>query len=325
MSAIQPSIPPWRHLALRLREPEQFGDALSGARLVADFLAPQKLPACVEQFQSPDWAFDFHEAHVKARIHGPTPPGWATFGIMRSPAPSSWYGQASAEGVLVCTPPGEEIDGWIAPGFRCMAVSVPATVWEQCRSLAGRESARFGSGTIRHLSAPVYAAIESRMQALLQLLRTAPSTPHLCNFAAREAADFARQIVTLAWERGGSEPPSSDSARNRVRLARRAEVWLREHLGEPVRIPDVCLALGVSRRELEYAFRATLDQSPREFLQSMRLNEIRRALRQAERSVTEVALEHGVTHLSRFAACYRQLFGEAPSTTAKLPPTRGSR
>jgi len=325
MLAIHPSSPPWRHLVLRLRDPEQFGSALSGTRLIADFLAPQKLPAGVEQFQAPGWAFDFHEAHVKARIHGPVPPGWASLGLMRSPAPSTWYGQTGARGVLACTPPGEEIDGWIAPGFRCMAVGVPVAVWEQCRALAGRESARLSSGFVQHLSPSVYAAIESRMEALLRLLRTAPTAPALRDFAAREAADFAMEIVGLAWERGGAETSSRDSLRNRIRLTRRAEAWLREHLAEPVRIPDVCLALGVSRRELEYAFRSALDQSPREVLQSMRLNAIRRALRRAERSVTEVALEHGVMHLSRFAASYRQLFGETPSATAKLPPLRGSR
>jgi transcriptional regulator GlxA family with amidase domain len=50
------------------------------------------------------------------------------------------------------------------------------------------------------------------------------------------------------------------------------------YLAEPVRVPDLCLALQVSRREVEYAFLALFDVSPHEFLHTLRLNAIRRVL-----------------------------------------------
>ena len=85
----------------------------------------------------------------------------------------------------------------------------------------------------------------------------------------------------------------------------------------PVQIPDVCTALKVSRRELEYAFRSTFDQSPRDFLQALRLNAIRRELLRCDTPIIDVAYQHGMTHLGRFAASYRQLSGEKPSQTAR--------
>jgi AraC family ethanolamine operon transcriptional activator len=92
---------------------------------------------------------------------------------------------------------------------------------------------------------------------------------------------------------------------------------MRDHLAEPIRVPDVCLALSVSRRELEYAFRATFDQSPRDFLHALRLNAIRRALLRGDvrAPIVHIALDHGITHPGRFAADYRALFGEPPSET----------
>ena len=73
-------------------------------------------------------------------------------------------------------------------------------------------------------------------------------------------------------------------------------------------------------RQLEYAFRTVFDQSPRDYLQTLRLNAIHRTLRRSERggsSVMHIALDHGVTHLGRFAANYRALFGEKPSETKR--------
>ncbi len=318
MSAADTTSPAFLHQVHRLSDPEQFGIAVSGARMVADFLSPQKEPTIVEQFQTPGWTLDFHEAHVKARLFAPLPSGWAALGLMRSPAISSWYGITAGQGVLLCNPPGEPIDGWISPGFACMAVNVPPAVWERCRMLAGIERCGFGNFTAFHLPPPVFQRIERQLLATRHLLRTAAATPGLAKLAMHEAAGFATDMVTSAWELSAKAEPPRDSIRNRMRLARRAESWMRAHLAEVVQVADVCAALRVSRRELEYAFRTAFDQSPRAFLHALRLNAIRRTLRRNEMPVTQVALDHGVTHLGRFAASYRSLFGESPSRTARL-------
>ncbi len=284
--------------------------------MAADFLSPQKEPTIVEQFQTPDWALDFHEAHVKARLFAPLPPGWTSLGLMRGTAASSWYGVAGNQGVLVCNPPGEPIDGWISPGFTCLAVSVPLGVWEQCRTLAGIEHPEFSRFTAFHLPPPVYQRVERQLLSIQHLLRNAADAPKLAGLAARDAAEFATSMVTGAWELSSSAEPPLDSFRNRIRLARTAEGWMRAHLAGAIQVTDVCLALRVSRRELEYAFRTTFHQSPRAFLQALRLNAIRSVLRRTSMPVTRVALDHGVTHLGRFAANYRSLFGESPSNTA---------
>jgi AraC family transcriptional regulator, ethanolamine operon transcriptional activator len=307
---------PYRHLVHQFSDPEQYSIAVSGATLAADFLSPQKLPARVEQFQSPGWTLDFHDTEVRARILCPIPPGWVSIGFIRTRGTSSWYGVRDTAGLLACTPPGEAIDGCIEPGFACMAVNVPVSVWERCRALAGIERASFG-GVALPLPPPVFAQIERRLRATRHALRLAPVAPHHGAFAAREAVDLATHVAVTMWELSSRLAPPRDSLRNRTRLARRAEAWMRDHLAEPVQIPEVCLALHVSRRELEYAFRTAFDQSPRDFLQALRLNAIRRTLRRAEAPLTQVAFDHGVTHLGRFAAHYHALFGERPSETAR--------
>jgi AraC family ethanolamine operon transcriptional activator len=85
-------------------------------------------------------------------------------------------------------------------------------------------------------------------------------------------------------------------------------------------VTEICRALGVSRRTLEYAFRDALGTSPRAYF-------IQRALERAhyklqastpdDRTVTEVATEFGFWHLGRFSTTYRAAFGETPSQTLR--------
>lgn len=320
------AMPAFRHQVHHLRAPEEFGLAVSGASLVADFIAPQALPTRVEQFQSPGWSLDLHQAHVKARVHAELPPGWASLGLMRGSSPSSWYGIEAKPGTLVCNPPGVPIDGCFSPGFTCLAVGVPAEVWNRCRELAGVGGFSFDRLTTHQLPAPLYARVQRKLTATLELLYRVESEPLLADFAAREAADFVTDTVTMAWELSAPGVSCRDWPCNRGRVARAAEAWMRAHLAEPIHVTDVCLALRVSRREIEYAFRSVFDQSPRDYLQKLRLNAVRRALQRgdgARDAVTRAALDHGITHLGRFSAHYRALFGESPSATRRSRAVAG--
>jgi AraC-like DNA-binding protein len=314
------SAPAFRHRTHRLSDPSEFGLAVTGAHLAADFLAPQSAPAIIEQFQSPGWALDFHEAEVKARICGPLEPGWASLGLMRGKTESCFHGFAVEPGVLVCNPPGEGIDGQIAPGFECTAVNVPLSLWEQCRELAGVQRSSFGSVVAHRLPPALYANFVHRLRAIRSQLRSA-RTPEAMFVASLAAKEITTELATLAWQLSAApESPRRDALRNRTRLARRAETWMRERLADAVQVPDACQALRVSRRELEYAFRWTFDTSPRDFLQALRLNAIRRALQHGDgesETVSRLALDHGITHFGRFSQHYRTLFGESPSETRR--------
>jgi len=121
-----------------------------------------------------------------------------------------------------------------------------------------------------------------------------------------------------------AELPTCASSRQRiVRLARE---YMQAHAESVITVPDLCEAAHTSRRALQYAFEDQLQVSPITYLRCMRLNRARRdLLRQASRGVGavgvgDVAARWGFWHLSRFAADYRNLFGELPSAT--LGPCR---
>jgi AraC family ethanolamine operon transcriptional activator len=179
------------------------------------------------------------------------------------------------------------------------------------------------------LPASLYAAVERQLHSLRSRLRHAAAISNISAFAVRQAEEFVISIAAAAWELKEPMTFPRESLRNRARLALRAEEWMRGHLHEPVQMPDVCHAMRVSRRELECAFRCTFNESPRCYLEALRLNIIRRTLRHANPdhdTVIRLAHAHGITHFGRFAKTYRSLFGENPHLTlhkcCNQPPSK---
>ena len=318
----QTPTPLFEHTAKLITEPSGFDDALSGTTLHVDFLSGPSIPARIERFQADSWSLDMGEIHVKARARAALPPGWGSLGFMLGAAHSVWQGIKTESGALMCNPPGGDgPDGQVTPGFAWAAVGVPIKLWENCQAISGAEVAWNGRPKIWHSQLPqaIFSILAQQLRETCQLLKFALVRPELASFADRAALEFVTNIATHSWEAVIADHRVPLTSYNRSRLARRAEAWMHDRLTEPIRIPDICLALHVSRRELEYAFRSTFDTSPQDFLNKLRLNAIHRALLRADpsTSITRIAFEYGITHLGRFAAAYHRLFGQKPSDTLR--------
>jgi AraC family ethanolamine operon transcriptional activator len=115
-------------------------------------------------------------------------------------------------------------------------------------------------------------------------------------------------------------PPSSYGAFSRTQIVRRAREFILSRIDEPLQIMDICRALGVSRRVLQYSFQDVLDTNPVAYLRLLRLNGARRDLLGAgtrAQSVQDVQARWGFWHGSRFSAEYKRMYGELPSETLR--------
>ncbi len=104
------------------------------------------------------------------------------------------------------------------------------------------------------------------------------------------------------------------------RIVKLAEDHAAAHLGDHLYVGDLCVALGVSERTLEYAFAKVMHLSPIAFLRRLRLHRVRQALRAATRGSTTVSIEAlngGFSHFGEFSRDYRDCFGELPSETLR--------
>lgn len=98
---------------------------------------------------------------------------------------------------------------------------------------------------------------------------------------------------------------------------RRAMRYMDEHAHDPITVEDVALAVHISTRGLQYAFRRATGLTPMAYLRRVRLSRAHVDLQSPEGgSVAAVARRWGFPHVSRFAAYYRDAYGRNPSRTA---------
>ena len=103
-------------------------------------------------------------------------------------------------------------------------------------------------------------------------------------------------------------------------VVERAEAYMRANLGAPVPLPELSRIVGVSERGLRNAFYCVRGMSPMRCLAAERLQGVRRALTDSDAkpvTVTSVATDYGFYELGRFAALYKEAFGEVPSETLR--------
>jgi AraC-like DNA-binding protein len=102
-------------------------------------------------------------------------------------------------------------------------------------------------------------------------------------------------------------------------VVRRAERFIIDNAGASITVTDVADHLGISLRSLQVGFRQWRETTPTAFLRQVRLQLVRDELLRSgqEANVTTIALRHGFSHLGRFSAQYRSVFGEDPSATLR--------
>lgn len=109
-------------------------------------------------------------------------------------------------------------------------------------------------------------------------------------------------------------------------VIRRAIAEMRAHLMEPLTMPEVADAAGVSIRGLQMAFQRQLDVSPLLHLRQLRLEAARSALVDEAAigtTVADIARRFGYANSGRFSTHYRDEYGESPGGT--LQRIRGTR
>ena len=126
-------------------------------------------------------------------------------------------------------------------------------------------------------------------------------------------------FISLLLERGTTnQQQHTPTAHHRRKILRKSDEFIRSHVEHKFSLLELCQAVGVSKRSLQYAFQENYDMTPRAYLKTLRLNQARRDLMQGNpntTSVTTIAFKHGCFHLGRFALEYAKHFGEKPSET----------
>jgi AraC family ethanolamine operon transcriptional activator len=162
--------------------------------------------------------------------------------------------------------------------------------------------------------APNQRAIRQECKKLLTLIRCKRFLVSNSLFAPTQEMEIVEQLLRTV-----KEPKPCPVGPSRRQAAKRAAEYLVANMANAVSMADVCKAAKVTERTLLLGFHEVFGVPPKSFHKSLRLNRVNLDLRRAlpGTTVTEAAVRWGFTHLSRFAADYRQMFGELPNETLR--------
>ena len=96
------------------------------------------------------------------------------------------------------------------------------------------------------------------------------------------------------------------------RVLTQAREYIEEHITEPITMADLCRYTGASLSTIEKVFRRELQMPPTVYIRTRRLDAVRRVLVNDESNgeyISQIATDHGFSHLGRFSIAYRALFG----------------
>jgi AraC-like DNA-binding protein len=98
----------------------------------------------------------------------------------------------------------------------------------------------------------------------------------------------------------------------------KAREILHENIDNIYMINDLVEDLHISPRTLQHHFQKKLGLTPKQYLQQLRLDAVRKELLAGDpnlSNISDIALKYGFFHASHFGAVYKKVFGETPSQT----------
>jgi AraC family ethanolamine operon transcriptional activator len=160
------------------------------------------------------------------------------------------------------------------------------------------------------------ASTFNNFQLYLSQLLQAQGSRWSSNTQAIILEDAVLNLLSLAQK----SPAPHLASHQRERIMQRVKAYLTEsRLKTPVTVSELSAAVHVSRRTLQYTFTQCCDMTPKQYIQIIRLNQVKRALLDLgqHQTIAEVAFDYGFFHLGQFCSDYKRLFCETPSETRR--------
>lgn len=129
-------------------------------------------------------------------------------------------------------------------------------------------------------------------------------------------------VMDSVRSEGLPQPPPSLAIGVRDPRIRQAALIMEQSLGSPLTMARLARRMGLSRRQLERAFKAETGQSPASFLAELRLERADWMIRSGNLQFTRIAEVAGFADSSHLTRSYRKRFGRTPSQAREFPDER---
>lgn len=189
------------------------------------------------------------------------------------------------------------------PGPRTSLTNSPFTrrdvrvIDERLRATAWRVLP-LGQGLTAHVA---------RLLTLKRAFEHDPRTPLL-------SAGLRTHVCAIILEAACGPMPASTptSSTGPAALMAAAHAYLLDHLGEPVRIPDLVRHMGFSRSHLFALFKTATGMTPNDYFLRLRLGVAQQQLARSADTITAIALRTGFSSSQYFSNVFRKYTGQTP-------------
>ncbi|UTW13409.1 AraC family transcriptional regulator [Marinobacterium rhizophilum] len=179
---------------------------------------------------------------------------------------------------------------------------------------AGEDHAFAGAVDNRFIVADIPVALAPLLQRLPAFVTLDDSLGRYIRFLQTEleqggSAVMRRQMLLLLIELLNERHGAAAALDRRLRAA---QVWMDEHLEQPVTLGQVAAAAHISPRQLSALFRQTLAMTPQQYLLERRMQTAWALLEAGELSIQRIAERVGYSSLAAFSDRFRRHFGKSP-------------
>lgn len=258
----------------------------------------------------------------KLRQHGEAPPGLITLGILVNPKSRiHWRNHEITGDVLFIFPQDGELDCITYDDFDVFPLSLSEEFLNQTCELFELPDIKtlINKNEVFQCDPKKLTELRSWLQSIYDQLMTGTVAIRNTHYLKQIERDLADRLVRMLGEH--QQPAIKINLRKRDIALRTAENYIAESGTDVITISELCSAVGVSERTLEYAFQERYNMTPKKYTLIHRLNNVRKQLRRAEPIVghiSEIAHQYGFWHMGQFSADYKKLFRELPSETLKV-------
>ncbi|HZY88105.1 MAG TPA: helix-turn-helix domain-containing protein [Gemmataceae bacterium] len=319
IQAVPAPVPPFA-LSVRTVDFDELAQGIPGWDAVFSQVSPGPFRGEFDFLQLGAVAFCRIAANREILARGAHRPGAFGFGVPTLRQETSLLsGQPVHDGQVIFLGPDDTLDQKTCADYQAVFVEVEAadflagvgalTRRDVQADLAGKSLLSPSPGASRRLAAFIRQVFEAA-RTDRDALTCSEVQRRLCHGLLSRLAE----VIT--------DPEGPDACPRRLssrrQLVAEAEALMGSRPWGALTMSGLCRELEVSERSLHYAFRDVLGQTPMAYYRHKRLNAVRRLLKQAgslQTTVAEVGRAWGFWHTGQFAADYRRLFGEIPSTT----------
>jgi len=259
------------------------------------------------------------EFEASTRQNTMPPAGQISFGLPSRPQQCGTIGRRrlySESLTAICGESGMEVSSRAGFGVYTLSFEEASLLKVAQRSGVPDPRQTFGRGCFQRKPDP--AALDALRGQIGQYLHIPVTTDMSAAQGAALLSEMENELPSAVMDLWFSGLPMKYVPLcNRSRAVKRALEYIEANFHRIITIEELCQCSAASISTLERGFKERFGLPPKRYLLASRLGGARRALLcpEDERTIADIAADWGFWHMSKFAADYRQMFGETPSTS----------